>query len=113
MYWSFWLYLAALVVYTGCLVRYGLGSPWWTGWTGRAQFSLYAALVAVLAVVVISRFLTLPPLLLVWLRVAFMGFVVAVGVAHFINIGRLQARRRERGAPQRRATDRVIPEKAP
>lgn len=94
MSWSIWLYVAAWSAFTGCLLLYGLGSPWWTSVTGRTQLSLYASLVAVLSLVLTVRFLPLPLWLVGVLRVLFLGSVAIAGVAHFVNILRLQHHRR-------------------
>jgi hypothetical protein len=93
--WTFWLYAVPALTAALCLVFYGLRSPWWRSWTGRAQATLYAALLAVLALAALLRVLRLPYGWAVFLSVAAMGCVQVALLIHLLNIVRLQHRDRK------------------
>lgn len=94
--WSFWLYVAALVPFALSLAFYGLRSPWWTSPTGRALFTLYAALTAVLSLVVVAYLGVFPTPVRDLLRITIGGVAVA-GWVQLVNILQIQSRaRRER-----------------
>lgn len=106
MTWTFWLYAATCAPWAACLLVYGLRSPWRGSWTGRAQFTIYASLTAVLALAAALRVIDVPYWLAVTLAVCTLAAVCAAGVSQLINILRLQKERRTQpDCPHRRATD--------
>lgn len=88
--WSFWLYVAAWAPHLGCLVAYGIRSPWRRSAVGRALFTLYAALTAVLSLVLLVRVFDLPDALRDVLRVLTVGGVSIAGFVQLAIILRLQ-----------------------
>jgi hypothetical protein len=105
--WSFWLYAAAWLPYTACLLLYGLRSPWWAGATGRAILALYAALTGVLTLALVARIFDIHGDLLDALRFLLLGAVAVLGFVQLHTIVRLQRRDRDGHAhPHRRSTDR-------
>lgn len=105
MSWSFWLYAAPWVLFTGCLLLYGLRSPWWTSSTGRALIVLYAALSGVLGLVVAVQLFHPPEEWRALLRVLTLAPLTVAGVGQLANIIRLQHRRR--GRERERVEDRT------
>jgi hypothetical protein len=105
--WTFWLYAATALPWLLCLGFYGLRSPWWRSWTGRAMFWTYGALGAVLTLAALLRILPLPYDAAVLLAVLTLGGVAIAGWAQLINVIRLQRRKRGEDVPEqrRRSTD--------
>lgn len=104
MIWTFWLYAACAAPWTACLLTYGLRSPWRRSWVGRAMFTTYGALAAVLGLAALLRVVRLPVHIAITLAVATLTAVGIAGVVQLVNIVRLQ--RRDPSAPHRRSTDR-------
>lgn len=91
----FWLYLGTLLPYALCLVLYGIRSPWQMSPVGRGLFSLYAALVAVLAFAVVAQIAVIPTSVRDLLRAVLLGGVALAGWVQLSNILRLQRERRD------------------
>ena len=100
MKWTFWLYAVTGLPWVLCLLFYGLRSPWWRTWTGRAQINAYAALAVVLTLAALLRVLPLPFGWAVALSVAALFGVFVAGVSQLINVIRLQ--KKDRMQPRNR-----------
>jgi hypothetical protein len=96
MRWTFWLYASTALPWAGALLAYGLRSPWWRSWTGRAMFWTFGSLTAVLTLASVLRFLPLPYWLAITLVAATLAGVQVAGWAQLINVLRLQRRDRDR-----------------
>jgi len=103
--WTFYLYAVTGLPWALCLAFYGLRSPWWRSWTGRALFWTYGALTAVLALAALLRVLDLPYRQAVVLAVVALAGVFIAGLAQLINVIRLQRRDQRSESPARRSTD--------
>lgn len=95
--WVFWVYLVATVPWAGCLIFYGLRSPWWLSPTGRAQITTYASLTVVLGFATVLRLFQFPHPALVAVVLVCLGGVCAAGVWQLTNVLRIQQKfRRDR-----------------
>lgn len=93
--WWFWLYAAAWLPYLGCLLFYGLRSPWWRSRVGQSLMTLYASLVGVLTVVLLVQVAPLPNPVGHLLIAITLGSVAVAGFIQLATILRLQ-----RGRPR-------------
>ena len=101
---GFWLYLGCALPWAACLIAYGTRSPWQQSWTGRAMFTTYAALTAVLGLAALLRVVHLRHALTVPLAVFVLVAVAVAGAVQLVLILRLQ-RRDIAIVPRRRSTD--------
>ena len=101
---GFWLYVALFVPYTGLVLVYGFGSPWWQSPIGRAFFlsklALFLLTGFILSIFEFGRY----PLL----HEVRAGLLTLLGVAawyQLVTVVRIQWEKRRNPCPRRRATD--------
>lgn len=92
--WSFWLYAATLLPYALALGFYGLRSDWRSSRVGKGLMTLYAAIVAILLLAIVSLAGLLPQEARAVLRFVALGGVQLAGWIQLGNI--LRAQRRDR-----------------
>lgn len=90
---GFWIYFVTAVPFIGCLLAYGIRSPWRATGIGRAMFTLYAALTAVLGLATVLQLFRPPHVIALVLVLVTLGGVFLAGCIQLVTILRLQGRR--------------------
>ena len=92
MRWFVWVYAVTASPFLGCLLAYGIRSPWRRSPVGRAMFTLYAALTAVLSLAAILQLFHPPHAVALVLALVTLGCVCLAGCIQLVTILRLQRR---------------------
>ncbi|MGZ4621441.1 MAG: putative phage holin [Blastococcus sp.] len=93
MRWTFYLYAVTALPWACCLLAYGLRSPWRRSGVGRAMFTTYGSLTAVLTLAAILRIVHLPYDVALALALITLAAVCVAGVVQLVLILGAQRRR--------------------